>query len=260
MSMHGVRAGRDSRLVVLTGASRGLGLAIAEQLLARPGLLLTLSRRPDGSLEQRTRPGAARLEQWAVDVTDVALPARLEAWLAAQAGQRFERAILINNAAVLGRVGALEKMDAAALAQVFRADLEAPAQLSAVFLRATRSWPIERRICNVSSAAGRTPLAGWAAYCAVKAGLDHLSRTMALDERQLSNPARIVSLAPGIIDTDMQAAVRASDASDFPDLARFKEFKATGQLSTPKDAAARLVAFLDRVDFGDQPVADVRSD
>jgi benzil reductase ((S)-benzoin forming) len=248
------------QLVVLTGASRGLGLAMAEQLLPRPGLLLTIARKPASSLAQAATPNGAKLEQWAADVSNDGIAARLEVWLQAHAGERYERAVLINNAGVLGRVGALEKMDAATLAAVFRVDLEAPALLSAAFLRATRAWPTERRIVNISSGAGRVAIGGWAAYCAVKAGLDQLSRVMALDEARLPNPARIVSLAPGIIDTEMQTTLRASDAADFPDLARFKEFKATGQLTAPKDAAARLLAFLDRADFGERPVADVRTD
>lgn len=249
------------QLVVLTGASRGLGLAMAEQLMARRGVrLLTIARRPEPALGQRPTGEGTSLEQWAADVTDAALSARLEAWLQPHAGAQFERAVLINNAGILGRVGALEKMDAATLAAVLRVGLEAPALLSAAFLRATRTWHAERRICNVSSGAGRVAIAGWAAYCAVKAGLDQLSRVMALDEARLPNPARIVSLAPGIIDTDMQTILRASDAADFPDLARFKEFKATGQLTLPKDAATRLLAFIDRADFGEKPIADVRTD
>jgi NAD(P)-dependent dehydrogenase (short-subunit alcohol dehydrogenase family) len=248
------------QLVVLTGASRGLGLALAEQLLARPNVLLTISRKPDPSLAQRATQSGARLEQWAGDVVDGALPARLEAWLAARAREPFERAVLINNAGILGRVGAIEKADAATLAAVFRVDLEAPAVLSAAFLRATRAWRAERHVVNVSSGAARVAIAGWAAYCAAKAGLDQLSRVMALDEARLPNPAKIVSIAPGIIDTEMQTELRASDAADFPDLARFKEFKATGQLATPRDAAARLLAFIDRANFGEMAVADVRTD
>ena len=83
---------------------------------------------------------------------------------------------------------------------------------------------------------------------------------MALDEALLPNPARIVSLAPGVIDTGMQAQLRASNEQEFPTLQRFKEFKATGQLAAPVDAATRLVTFLERKDFGAVPVADVRTD
>jgi len=248
------------RLAIVTGASRGLGLAVAEQLLDQQYQLLALSRRPSDALEARATQRGAKLEQWPVDVSGEAFPLRLEAWLDKQAGDAFERAVLINNAALLGRVGPVERMDAATLAGVLRVGLEAPALISAAFLRATRAWRADRRIVNVSSGAGRVAIAGSAAYCAAKAGLDHLSRVMALDEARLQNPAKIVALAPGVIDTDMQAELRTSDPSEFPDLPRFMEFKATGQLLAPKDAAARLLAFLDRKDFGTRSVADVRTD
>jgi sepiapterin reductase len=248
------------QLAIVTGASRGLGLAVAEQLLDRKCHLLALSRRPSTSLETHAAQRGATLEQWAVDVSAADVGSRLEAWLGRMRGDVFERAVLINNAAVVGRVGPVDHSDNATLAEVLRVNLEAPAVLCATFLRATRNWRTERRVVNVSSGAGRVAIAGWAAYCAAKAGLDHLSRVMALDEARLANPAKIVSLAPGIIDTDMQADVRGSDASEFPDLARFKEFKATGQLAAPKDAAARLLAFLGCSDFGTRSVADVRTD
>jgi NAD(P)-dependent dehydrogenase (short-subunit alcohol dehydrogenase family) len=113
-------------------------------------------------------------------------------------------------------------------------------------------------VLNVSSGAGRRPVAGWAAYCAAKAGLDHFSRVTALDEQRLPNPARIVSLAPGVIDTAMQGELRASDPAGFPDLEQFKQLKASGQLATPAAAAARVLAYLARADFGSNPAADVR--
>jgi sepiapterin reductase len=247
-------------LAIVTGASRGLGLAVAEQLLDRKCHVLALSRRPSASLETHATQRGAKLEQWAVDVSATDVASRLEAWLRRLSTDAFERAVLINNAAVIGRVGPVDRSDAASLAEVLRVNLEAPAVLCAAFLRATRSWRTERRIVNVSSGVARTAVAGWAAYCAAKAGLDHLSRVMALDEQRLPNPARIVSLAPGLIDTDMQADVRGSNASEFPDIARFKEYKTTGQLVAPKDAAVRLLAFLDRGDFGARSVADVRTD
>jgi len=248
------------QLAVLTGASRGLGFAVAEQLLDRQSTLLTISRHRNDALAEYAVRKAAKLEQWALDVAAPDLGPRLETWLRQQNADAFDRAILINNAGSMGRVGPIDQMEPATLSAVMRVNLEAPALICAAFLRATRPWRAERRVVNISSGAGRVAITGWAAYCAAKAGLDQLSRVMALDEARLPNPARIVALAPGIIDTEMQTELRASDPSGFPDLRRFEEFKATGQLTPPKQAAARLLALLDRANFGAQSVADVRTD
>ena len=247
------------RLVILTGASRGLGAAMAEQLLTADTLLLTLSRHPALALQDTARAAGATLEQWAIDVGhDIGVAARLETWLHQRAAAGFSSAALINNAGLLGPVGPIDRGAAEQLAAVLRVDLEAPLLLTAAFLRATRNWAIDKRVLNISSGAGMRPVAGWAAYCAAKAGVDHYSRVVALDEGRLPNPARIVSLAPGVIDTDMQGELRAAEAAGFPDQFHFVELKASGQLPTPEAAAARVLAYLARTDFGVQPVADVR--
>ena len=63
---------------------------------------------------------------------------------------------------------------------------------------------------------------------------------------------------PGVIDTDMQIELRKSDPLVFPAQPRFAAMKAEGQLSSASDAASKVLAFLDRPDFGAHPVADVR--
>jgi sepiapterin reductase len=246
-------------LVILTGASRGLGRAMAEQLLAPGRLLLTMSRHPDAALQETAVRRGGALEQWPLDLAQgIGAAARLEAWLLAENATRFSAATLINNAGLLGHVGPIEESDAEAIAAALRVGLEAPALLSSAFLRATESWQVPRKVLNISSGAGRRAIAGWSVYCAAKAGLDHLSRVMAEDEARRPNGARVVSLAPGVIDTDMQAQVRASDAAAFPALPHFVEMKEQGQLATAADAAARVLAYLARPDFGTNPVADVR--
>jgi NAD(P)-dependent dehydrogenase (short-subunit alcohol dehydrogenase family) len=248
-------------MVVLTGASRGLGLALARRLLGPETRLLTLARRPASELEQQAQALGACLEQWAVDLAQPAPVAeRLESWLDAHAGDRFEQAVLINNAGQLGTVGPVDGVDAETLATVLRVDLEAPLLLTAAFLRATRPWLAQRRVLNVSSGAGRTAITGWAAYCAAKAGLDHLTRVIAQDEALLPNPAKIVSLGPGVIDTDMQGTLRSAASAGFPDQPRFVQMKQAGQLLAPEAAAARLLGFLERADFGAKPVAEIRQD
>jgi NAD(P)-dependent dehydrogenase (short-subunit alcohol dehydrogenase family) len=247
------------RLYVLTGASRGLGAAMADRLLVPDVQLLTMARHPDQALADKALATGATLEQWAIDLgDDVAATARLETWLNQRAAADFSAATLINNAGLLGRVGPIDRSDADQLAAVLRIGLEAPLLLSATFLRATRDWAIDKRVLNISSGAGRRPIAGWAAYCAAKAGLDQYSRVVALDEALLPHPSRIVSLAPGVIDTDMQGELRAAEAAGFPDQFHFLDLKASGQLPTPEAAAARVLAYLARPDFGTQPVADVR--
>jgi NAD(P)-dependent dehydrogenase (short-subunit alcohol dehydrogenase family) len=88
--------------------------------------------------------------------------------------------------------------------------------------------------------------------------MDHFSRAVALEEEALGSGAKIVSLAPGVIDTDMQVQLRGAEAEMFPDRARFERLKAQGQLWSPDEAAAKVLAYLERADFGSKPVADVR--
>jgi NAD(P)-dependent dehydrogenase (short-subunit alcohol dehydrogenase family) len=244
-------------LFIVTGASRGLGAAMARQLLAAPDhRLLCLSRQRSAALDA---VAGNSCEQWAVDLSrpDEAA-ARLGPWLAAQDASAFASATLINNAAALTRVGAIDDCSDAELSSALRVGIEAPLLLTAAFLRATRAWPAHKRVLNISSGLGRRAMAGQASYCAAKAGIDHFSRALALDEAQRPNGARVVSLAPGVIDTDMQQHLRSADSAGFPEQANFVGLKDKGQLTSPEDAAARVLAYLNRADFGANPVADVR--
>jgi NAD(P)-dependent dehydrogenase (short-subunit alcohol dehydrogenase family) len=247
------------RLVVLTGASRGLGAAMARRLLSPDCTLLCLSRRSDAALAEAARDAGNACEQWNVDLIEpVPVGAGLEVWLGAFPPDRFDAATLINNAGVLAPIGPLESCTGADLATALRVGLEAPLVLTAAFLRATAAWRGDRRVLFVSSGLGRRPMAGQATYCAAKAGMDHLARAVALDQAGQPNGARVVSLAPGVIDTDMQVELRGASGPGFPDQPAFVRLKESGQLASPDDAAARVLAYLARDDFGATPVADVR--
>lgn len=257
-----VRAARSGRLklFVVTGASRGMGAAIGAQLLADSDhTVICISRHENASLDAQAKQSGATCEQWRADLAaPVAVAARLRERLGAFNASTFASASLINNAASLTTIGAIEGCSDEELSQALRVGLEAPVLLTAAFLRATFAWTGERRVLNISSGLGRRAMAGQATYCASKAGMDHFSRAVALDQALLANGAKIVSLAPGVMDTDMQAQLRAADGSGFPEQAMFKQLKEAGQLTSSEDAAARVVAWLERADFGTVPVADVR--
>jgi NAD(P)-dependent dehydrogenase (short-subunit alcohol dehydrogenase family) len=248
------------QLFIVTGVSRGMGAAIAEQLLTGPDrVLIGISRRRNESLDAKARSAGAACEQWTMDLAEpIAVAARLRAWLEGRAGDEFANASLVNNAAMLTRIGALERCSDEELSAALRAGLEAPLLLTAAFLRATASWSGERRVLNISSGLGRRAMAGQASYCTAKAGMDHLARAVALDQAELAHGARIVSLAPGVIDTEMQAQLRQADGAGFPDQGNFIRLQQNGQLTSSRDAAARVIAYLGRADFGATPVADVR--
>ncbi|KAF1020775.1 MAG: Benzil reductase ((S)-benzoin forming) [Paracidovorax wautersii] len=257
---HAPASGLSQHLYILTGASRGLGLAMARQLLLPGHRLLCLSRKVNADLQRQATAAGVELEQWAQDLSLAGEAAvRLETWLAGLQQRRPAASVtLVNNAAMIPHIGPLADLPVNDITQALRVGIEAPMQLTAAFLRGTRGWRTERRVLNISSGLGRRPMASQAAYCAVKAGIDHFTRSLALEEVLQPGGAKVCALAPGVVDTDMQVQMRAADADDFPDRARFEKLKAEGQLTSPEAAAARILAYLTRADYGNQPVADIR--
>jgi NAD(P)-dependent dehydrogenase (short-subunit alcohol dehydrogenase family) len=244
-----------THLSIVTGGSRGLGRALVEQLLARGHHVLAIARRPT----EMPVPAGAALESWSADLAEpLPVAERLAAWLAAQDTSALASVTLVHNAGVVSPPAPLADSDPAALSSALRVGLEAPLVLSASFLHATKSWAVPRKLLLISSGLGRHAMAGSASYCAAKAGMDHLARALALEEVAAPHGARVVSLAPGVIDTDMQVQLRSADPALFPERVRFQAMKDKGQLDSPAQAAARVLAVLDREDFGSAAIADVR--
>lgn len=248
----------SQHLYILTGTSRGMGLALAQQLLQPGHTLICMARHTQPGLGASI-PAGASLEQWSIDLSQPAPAAqRLHAWLSAQPAGRYASATLINNAGMIPPIAPLRDTPASELQQSLLVGLAAPMVLTSAFLDRTRGWPGQRRVLNISSGLGRNAMASQAAYCTAKAGMDQFTRCVALEEAQVPNGAKLCSLAPGVIDTDMQQQLRGADAAAFPDRERFQKLQSAGLLSSPADAAKAVLAWLDRPDFGTEPVADVR--
>jgi NAD(P)-dependent dehydrogenase (short-subunit alcohol dehydrogenase family) len=252
----------NPHLTIITGASRGLGLAMAQQRLAEGHQLLCVSRSVNAALAQQAHAQGAMLLQWTHDLSEgAALAQRLAQWLAQIDPDTLQGVTLINNAALIPPMAPLHGYADAewpALAQSLRVNLEAPMLLSAAFLRATDRWAVPRRLLNISSGLGRRAMASQGGYCAAKAGMDHFTRCVALEQQALPNGAKVCSLAPGVIDTDMQLGLRTADPTRFADAVNFAALKERGMLASATQAAQAVLARLDRADFGESPVADVR--
>jgi hypothetical protein len=131
----------------------------------------------------------------------------------------------------------------------------APLMLSCAFAEASKQAS-DRRIAHVSSGAARNAYAGWSVYCATKAALDHHARAVALGNEP---GLRIATIAPGVVDTAMQAALRDTDKAAFPSRDKFVELERSGQLTPPQQAAEKLTDYLLSSRFGEAATVDLRA-
>lgn len=234
---------------IVTGHTKGLGAAVAAELLARGVPVLGLARGSAAGLGQNPS-----LRQHELDLSDAAAAS---AWMAGpQLGEWLAdcgTALLVNNAGVVNPVGPLGEQDPAAVVRAVSLNVAAPLALAAAVVRAANG--AQARILHISSGAARNPYPGWSVYCATKAALDQHARAVALDG---DARVRAVSLAPGVIDTGMQAEIRATPESRFPMRERFVQMKSQGTLAAPEVSARKIVDYLFDASFGAKPVDDVR--
>lgn len=233
---------------IVTGHSKGLGAGIVAALLADGYNVLGLSRSALPGFE-------SGLEQVALDLGDAAA---LEAWLdGGELGdflEHGERALLVNNAGMVEPIAPLGRQGAAAIARAVTLNVSAALVLADAFVAATEGLG-DRRIVHISSGAGRHSYTGWSVYCATKAALDHHARTVAEDGIA---GLKIESLAPGVIDTGMQATIRATPEEDFALLDRFVGLKESGSLADPDTVGAKIAAHATGPKFGAELVTDIR--
>lgn len=248
-------------LTIITGASKGMGHAIAQQLLdaGDNSTVLAISRSASEALATHAQSCNATLIQWHADLNDAqSIAPKLAQWLQVQQSHTWQTVQLINNAGMIPSIAPLSGTSAADIARGMRVGLEAAMILSSCFLSATKHWPGQRKILNISSGLGRRALASQAVYCAAKAGMDNFTRCVALEEALVPNGAKVCALAPGVIDTGMQEQMRNTSADHFPGVERFQDLHAQNQLQSPEQAAQLVLAYLQRANFGEHAIGDVR--
>src|SRR5690554_1684960 len=245
----------SSTVAVVTGASRGLGEALAARLLADGARVITVSRTRSAHLAEIAARNGALLQQIDADLSEPASIESAAGLVSAALPGNATRYLLINNAGTIDPVALSEALsDASAIQKAFNLNVAAAMVLSAAFLRTTAA-DADRRIVNISSGAGRKPTRGWPVYCATKAALDHYTRVLAEEHPDL----RVSALAPGVVDTAMQAHIRDSNRDHFPELDRFLQLHEHGQLADPVTVARKILHLVASDAFGHELLADIRN-
>ncbi|ANU10712.1 short-chain dehydrogenase/reductase SDR [Planococcus antarcticus DSM 14505] len=233
---------------IITGASKGIGFEWSRQLSEAGHLVIGIAR-----TEAKNWPGAHFLS---FDLTCLEAVEEIIAQALKLIPKETETMVLVNNAGTIEPIGLAHKNDAAQVSQSIVLNLTAPMLLCSAFIRQLEYSSAEKKIVNISSGAGRKVYEGWSAYCTGKAGLDHFSSCLDVEYEGV----KVVSVAPGIIDTGMQKKIRQSDAADFPLIEKFLDYKESGLLSSPEETAKWLMEMTQRPDFKELPtILDIRN-
>jgi benzil reductase ((S)-benzoin forming) len=240
-------------LYIITGTTKGLGEALLKSALEdQNNAVLTISRSASVSTDRHFNINFDLSKPHSVsDVWAMGVP-----WLNERIA-KASRLVLINNAGVVAPVAPLTQCYGSPIEHNIQVNLTAPLMLMHHFLALTVPAELKRSIINISSGAGRKPIASWASYCSSKAGLDMASRVIVEEAAQHGWNLNVCSLAPGVIDTPMQAQLRAVDVAKFADVERFRSLKSDGNLSLATDVAKKILA-LDLANKLPNGLADLR--
>jgi benzil reductase ((S)-benzoin forming) len=236
-----------SALVIVTGGSAGIGRAL-------------LGHAPDGSRVDVSRSGPAEpgIDHLAADLADPSGWADVARAMSDRiAAADVDRVTVVLNAGVIEPIGPAGQVDPDAYARSVLLNGAAPQVLGERLVAALQAHPAPRReLVLISSGAARTAYPGWSAYGAAKAATDHWVRTVAAEQERTDRPVRVVAIAPGVVATGMQEAIRATDEATFPSVGRFRDLHRDGALADPDEVAVRLWRTLDDPSAG--PVTDLR--
>jgi benzil reductase ((S)-benzoin forming) len=227
---------------LVTGTSSGVGEATARALVARGWQVMGIARREAPFANDRYEHVVADLGDLSTLRATVA--PRIESRLREKPWRRVG---LVNNAALPGLLGPIDRLDVEQLAAVLGVNVVAPIWAMGLFTRSV-SDDVPLRVVNVSSGAAVRAIAGLAGYGSSKAALRMAGMVFAAELERPNTGAkrdvRVLSYEPGTVDTAMQANARASSRDVLPSVGMFVGFAERGALVPPDLPADEIAEFL----------------
>ncbi|MGB8962769.1 MAG: SDR family NAD(P)-dependent oxidoreductase [Pseudonocardiaceae bacterium] len=223
-------------LVWISGASGGIGQALVETVPWGGARVIGISRGRRGGTAEHLRADLADPSAWPV----IGASFRRE-----MAGFDGEHVAFIHAAGTIDPTGFAAEVDSEAYVRNVLLNSAAPQVLGQLFLAAARSIDARRHLVMLTSGAARSVYTGWASYGAGKAALDQWVRNVGTEQDERGG-VQVLSVAPGTVDTAMQAKLRDTPEADFPSRRKFLELYEEGQLSDPQQVATQIWALLDR--------------
>lgn len=236
-------------IAIVTGTTRGVGLCLARELLQRGWRVLGAAR----SDAPAPLTADERYRHTKLDLDDLGA---VEAWCRSAFGApemvlEAKRVALVNNAGILAPIGPLDAIHGPDLERAGRVNLWSPMLLIGGLLRLDTRAIL--RIANLSSGAAHRGYPGWGAYCTTKAGLSMVGEVLEAEREAFphirARDIAVISYAPGVVDTEMQAEIRSTPETSFPMRPRFDTLARDGELVSPSGPAAELADLLESEDL-----------
>jgi benzil reductase ((S)-benzoin forming) len=236
-----------SHLVFISGASSGIGRALARAVPWAGARVIDISRR-----------GTPDVEHFQADLSDPASwPGVAELFAREMKGNDFEQVVFVHSAGSLEPMGFAGEVDAESYTRQVLLNAGSIQVLGDAFLRAAQQTSAPCTLLNISSGAAHNVYEGWSAYCGGKAAADHWVRTVGAEQTRRGGRCRVLSVAPGVVQTDMQKQIRETAERDFPEVERFREMHTEGALRDADEVARELWELLER-DLENGAVLDLR--
>ncbi|MCJ0742763.1 (S)-benzoin forming benzil reductase [Pedobacter montanisoli] len=215
------------KVLIITGGSKGIGEGIVNAYLADGFKIYSIARNVNKDL-------STAVKQFAFDLTLIENIERLFEDIFKEIDPKETGQItLINNAGTLGEIAPLARLKPLDMQQTVALNLTSVFVSCAIFIKSCQSWSCKKSIINISSGAAQKPYFGWSVYCATKSAIDMLSKNIALEQEEEKHPVKVLSIAPGVVDTGMQAKIRSSSKDNFKTIDRFIQLKEDNQLLKP---------------------------
>lgn len=222
-------------MVIITGTSSGIGKALTNYYLTQGEAVLGIGRSNifnHPNYKHVTCDLSQPQNILNLDLSSYLLPCN-------------DSVTLINNAGTIGEIKRAMDVNANHYLSVATLNIVAVQTLCAHVLKTVGHAHVAT-IINISSGAAQRPIPGWSAYCASKAAVDLFSETLYEELRELGARTKVYSVAPGVVDTEMQAAIRSSNATDFSSHQKFVDLKEQGELRSPEEVVALLMQLLEK--------------
>jgi benzil reductase ((S)-benzoin forming) len=233
----------------ISGTSRGIGKALAEEIL----------KNQQNYVIGFARTNSIKHERFEFIEVDLTIPENAIKF-------RFIPIIdadsisLINNSGMIGHIDHIGQIDNQSLIDTFNLNAISPAILINNFVKAYQSFKCKKLIINISSGAARYPIESWSAYCASKSSLDMIASVGKLEQNLpgATSNFKFFSVAPGIVDTQMQDEIRNASQFSFGEVGKFIGYKKNNKLLSPNSVAAKILGLIENSDKVSETILDLR--